>query len=138
MDADARCGHFTVEHGRFSARMAGLPAVNQLTERHPLESRDQRRETLFAAFEIDPVPEPRDGVDAVYVRLPGIDFPWMQIEDVRISRTQDRTHPPAPHPVRDEAKIPTASPWDPVAAHSHAGNSGFVEIVTEADDRPTR
>src|SRR5215472_19364091 len=138
MDADARCGHSTVEHCRFSARMAGLPAVDQLTERPPLESGDQRREAFFAAFEIDPVPEPRDGVDAVHVRLPGIDFPWMQIEDVRTSRTQDRTHSPAPHSVRDEAKIPAASPGDPVAAHSHAGNSGFVEIVTESDDRPTR
>src|ERR1043166_4381428 len=133
VDADARDGHFTVEYRRFSARMAGRPAVDQLTERHPLESGDQRREAFFAAFEIDPVPESGDRVEAVHVRLPGIDLPWMQIEDVRTSRTQDRTPPPAPHPVRDEPKIPAASPGDPAPAHSHAGNSGFVKIFAEAD-----
>src|SRR5262249_61969404 len=115
MTPPASCAPLTFQHCRFSARIAGLPAVDQLTERPPLESGDQRREAFFAAFEIDPVPEPCDGVDAVHVRLPGIDFPWMQIEDVRTSRTQDRTHSPAPHSVRDWAKTPAAQPGQPVA-----------------------
>ena len=82
MDADGRRRHFADELWRVRVRMAGGPAIDQLAERHPCESAGKRCKPLFAAFKIDAVPELTDGVEALHVGLAGIDFPWMQIEDV--------------------------------------------------------
>src|SRR5215471_9622022 len=56
-----------------------LPPVEEIAERHPPEIIDQCNEPRFTTTKIDPVTESANGIESLDVRLPGIDFPRVDI-----------------------------------------------------------
>src|SRR6516225_3042726 len=74
-------------------------------------------------------------LEPLHARLPGIDLPRMEIEDVRQSGALYCANALVPQSVGNQKEIAAAAPRDPAPAKADARDADFVEPVAEQDDR---
>ena len=119
------------EHRGPRIAMARVPPINEITERHPPESADERGEALLTPMQIDPLAKPVDRLDAGHMRLPWINLPRVDVKYVRVSGVQDRAHALEPHRIGNETKVAATPPRDPAPPEPNARDTDFVEPIAK-------
>ena len=71
-------------------------------------------------------------------RLARIDFPRVDVEDVRLAATQDPIDSAAEDRVRDQAEVPSPAPGQTLGANVEAGDAGLVKAGEQLDNRLAR
>src|SRR5437588_6569657 len=82
-----------------------VPPIDEIAERHPLESANKRGEALLASMKVDALAKPIGCLDPRHARLPRIDLPRVDVKDVRHSGAQDRAHALKPQREGNEPEV---------------------------------
>src|SRR6266700_1155707 len=115
-----------------------VPPVDQIAERNPFECANKRGEAPFTSLKVDAVAKPICGLDPSHAGLPRIDFPRVDVKDLRHPRPQDPAHAPEPRQIGNKPEVAAPAPRDPALAEPDARDTDFIETIAEQNDRRTR